>query len=96
MNSFQEMAKVFAEIDNPKVIGKLFTELFTPSEIKALTLRWQLMKDIRAGVTQRKIAAKYKMSLCKVTRGSKVLKAKDSVCARIFSRIVPVSKEGKK
>ena len=58
--------------------------MFTPSEIETLTLRWQLCKDLHEGKTQRKIAAAHKISLCKITRGSKLLKAKDSYLKKVL------------
>lgn len=65
----------------------LFREIFTPSEIDTLSLRWQLLKDLHEGKTQRKIAADRKISLCKITRGSKLLKAKDSYLKKVLDRL---------
>ena len=43
-----------------------------------------LVKDIDAGVTQREIAKKYGMSLCKITRGSKELNKPDSAFRKML------------
>lgn len=48
--------------------------LLTPAERKRLVLRWRLVRLLAAGMTQRDIAARLKVSLCKITRGSRELK----------------------
>ncbi|MDX9825708.1 MAG: Trp family transcriptional regulator, partial [Sphaerochaeta sp.] len=64
---------------------KLLEEMLTPNELKDLRLRWNLMKDLYKGLPQREIAASYGISLCKITRGSKILKQKDSYCKKLLS-----------
>ncbi|MCK4768643.1 MAG: transcriptional regulator, partial [Desulfobacula sp.] len=50
-----------------------------------ISLRWKLLKDLHNGLTQRKIAEKYGISLCKITRGSKILKNKDSAVLKVLN-----------
>lgn len=80
----RELIDVFALTSDSKAMEVLFREIFTPSEIDTLTLRWQLLKDLYEGKTQRKIAAEHKISLCKITRGSKLLKAGDSYIKKVL------------
>ena len=80
----RELIEIFAGTKDSNEMEMLFREIFTPSEIDTLTLRWQLLKDLYAGKTQRKIAATHKISLCKITRGSKLLKAKNSYLKKIL------------
>ncbi len=61
---------------------KFLNELLTAGEMRDITLRWMLLERLAAGETQRRIAEDLKISLCKITRGSKILKQKDSVTAR--------------
>lgn len=82
--SQSEIVEVFAQIDNADDMGQLFSEMLTPKEIEALTLRWQLLKELNAGETQRAIASRHHISLCKITRGSKLLKDKDSIVKKIL------------
>jgi TrpR family trp operon transcriptional repressor len=63
---------------------KFFTEIFTPAEIDDFVLRWRLMRMLLDGVPQRKIASRLGISLCKVTRGSKVLRTGNSVTETIL------------
>jgi hypothetical protein len=43
-------------------------------------LRWKLLKDLHAGMTQRKIAEKYGISLCKNNKGIKGAEKKWFCC----------------
>ena len=82
----RELIDIFVRTKDRKEMEVLFREIFTPSEIDTLTLRWQLLKDLYEGKTQRKIAADHKISLCKITRGSKLLKAEDSYLKKVLDR----------
>ena len=84
-NDLEDLIKIFAKTTDEKQMRKLFEEVFTPSEQKDFALRWDLMKDLYRGIPQREIAANHGISLCKITRGSKILRQKDSYCRRILS-----------
>lgn len=58
--------------------------LFTKAERTDFAKRWQLVKEINSGVTQRDIAKKYGMSLCKITRGSKELAKPESAFRKML------------
>ncbi len=81
----QGLLQVILSIDDPDNLEQLFKDIFTPSELDDLSLRWKLLQDLHNGMTQRKIAKKYGISLCKITRGSKLLKDKDSFVRKIFN-----------
>ncbi len=80
----QELLKVISSMDNLDDLNHFFDEIFTPAELDDVSLRWKLLNDLHKGLTQRKIAEKYGISLCKITRGSKILKSKDSVVLKIL------------
>jgi TrpR family trp operon transcriptional repressor len=80
----RELIDLFARTEDYQEMELLFREIFTPNEIDTLTLRWQLLKDLYEGKTQRKIAATHKISLCKITRGSKLLKTKGSYLKKVL------------
>ncbi len=84
-SDLEDLIKIFAKTTDEMQMRKLFEEVFTPSEQKDFALRWNLMKDLYRGIPQREIAANHGISLCKITRGSKILKQKDSYCRRILS-----------
>jgi len=70
---------VFCSISEPEVMERFFREIFTDSERKDLSLRWELMKQLRDRIPQRQIASDLGISLCKITRGAKILKDKTSI-----------------
>lgn len=74
-----ELAAVLARINDPAMIEEFLVELFTPAEQKDIASRWELVKRLEQGVSQRKIAADLGLSLCKITRGSRELKKEGSV-----------------
>ncbi len=81
----QELLKVISSIDNLEELSRFFEDIFTPAELDDISLRWKLLKDLHHGLTQRKIAEKYGISLCKITRGSKILKDKDSLVLKVLN-----------
>ena len=63
-----------------------FRSLFTASELRDFATRWLLVREIDKGTTQREIANKYHMSLCKITRGSRELKKNDSAFRKLLDK----------
>ena len=85
MPDIDEIVKVFCEIDDAQVMKDFFDEIFTPAERHDFALRWELMKLLRKGITQRQIASELGISLCKITRGAKIVKNQNSVTNRIIN-----------
>lgn len=85
MSIDKELLEVILSINSQEDLDAFFEDIFTPAEMADISLRWKLLKDLHKGMTQRKIAEKYGISLCKITRGSKVLKNKDSVVLKILN-----------
>jgi TrpR family trp operon transcriptional repressor len=75
----REFIDVFSKITDGKTMEKFFSEIFSPAEVQTFSLRWKLMKMLKAKIPQRNIASKLHISLCKITRGAKVLKNPDAV-----------------
>ena len=86
--SLRQMCQIISTNNDPQLIYYFFECLFTPSERKDFATRWLLVKEIDKGTTQREIAKKFRMSLCKITRGSKELKKEDSA----FRKFLELSK----
>lgn len=78
--SQEEIDSALAEIYNlvankdADFIKRFFDDLCTPAERQDFAKRWLLVREIDKGTTQREIAKKIHISLCKITRGSKVLR----------------------
>lgn len=80
-----DLLKAVLSLKKHEDVELFFKDMFTPAEIEDISLRWKLLKDLHKGLTQRKIAEKYSISLCKITRGSKLLKNKDSQVLKILN-----------
>lgn len=81
MKNIQEISKLVKNLHTEAEIEAFFKELLTKSEIDTLSKRWRIINMLNEGVTQREIAKELQVSLCKVTRGAKILKDKDSILA---------------
>jgi TrpR family trp operon transcriptional repressor len=86
MSINQELLKMISSIKDLDELDRFFNDIFTPAELDDISLRWKLLKDLHKGMTQRKIAKKYGISLCKITRGSKILKNKNSIVLKVLNR----------
>ncbi len=75
----KEIADSLAIESSAERIMVFFSEMFTESEMSNIIMRWELMKKLLNGQSQRHIAEDLSLSLCKITRGSKILKNSDSV-----------------
>lgn len=73
---------MLASLSSPDEAQLFLQELLTANERRDVVLRWQLLELLDAGVSQRKIAAMLGISLCKITRGSKILRDDKSVVRR--------------
>jgi TrpR family trp operon transcriptional repressor len=80
----QEVAELFAGIADSREMYLFLREIMTTAELHDLALRWRLMQRLHAGVAQRRIAAELKVSLCKITRGSRILKQPKGVVRKML------------
>ena len=83
MNNIKEIASSIKQLKSDKDIYNFLLEILTDSEVETLSKRWQILKMLKEGKTQRDISSALKVSLCKVTRGAKILKNKNSVISKI-------------
>jgi len=70
----QELFELFAEVETSKEAEKLLLDILTPQELESVAERWQLIQALHAGKPQREIAHALKLSISKITRGSRMLK----------------------
>ena len=85
-DTLKEISHIMATSDE-QMIYDFLECLFTPAECKDITNRWLLVKEIDKGTTQREIAKKFGMSLCKITRGSKELSKPDSAFRKVLNKL---------
>ena len=85
--NINEMTSVLAGTNNSKEIRQFLESILTPKELHDIGLRWELVKRLDRGETQRKIAKELHLSLCKITRGSRELKKKDAILKKFIDRL---------
>lgn len=79
-----ELISTINSVNDKELLKSFFDCLFTTAELHDIGKRWLLVKEIDKGTTQREIAKDFKMSLCKITRGSKELKKPDSAFRKML------------
>jgi len=80
-----ELIQILAAESDSVFLKDFFTCLFTPSELIDIGKPWLLIKELDKGTTQREIARMFKMSLCRITRGSRELKKENSAFQKILN-----------
>ena len=78
MKQLKEISEALAGTDDAALIARFLRSLLTPTELAEIASRWELVKRLEKGHSQRRIAAELGLSLCKITRGARELKKRDS------------------
>jgi TrpR family transcriptional regulator, trp operon repressor len=81
-----KMIDAFCSVTDREDMRRLFAEIFTSAELDDLSLRWKLLAELSEGRTQRDISKRLGISLCKITRGARLLKDDKSVLRSIFTK----------
>ena len=74
-----EIATLIMSKNKKNEAVQFLAELLTKSELDTITKRWQILKLLTEGYTQREVSKALQVSLCKVTRGAQILKNKFSI-----------------
>lgn len=84
-NSLREICNSVNQLPDVEQIEAFFKEILSEKELEDIQLRWELMKKLKEGESQRNIAKELHVSLCKITRGAKILKQPDGIINKILS-----------
>ncbi len=84
MDSIKEISNLISKIGSENEVYEFISELLTESEISTLSKRWRILKMLSEGRTQRDIAKELNVSLCKVTRGSRILKDENAIVYKLI------------
>jgi len=87
-DAFDQLLEKVASLHSREELRQFFYEILTVGEIRDIGMRWTLLKRLVAGESQRKIAQDLKISLCKITRGSKILKENGMVATLLKTQKV--------
>jgi TrpR family trp operon transcriptional repressor len=86
MKNIKEISNIISSFNDEKEIYRFLKELFTEAELMDLSKRWEILKMLNDGHTQRDIASELKVSLCKVTRGAKIMKNKNAISTKYLKK----------
>ena len=75
----EELSEIIEMLKDRDKISQFLNDMLTESELVDLTKRWRILKMLKDGVSQREISKELGVSLCKVTRGSKILRNEKSI-----------------
>lgn len=85
-NSWHNFIKLCAKLKTEKQWSNLFDIFFTTAEKEDVAARYAIIHELLMGKkTQREIAAKLKISIAKISRGSNALKIADEKIKKILN-----------
>ncbi len=82
-----DLLKALCTIEDPAEMRRVLGDLLTCSEVAALKKRWTILRLLREGMPQRKIAQRIGGSLCNVTRGARLLRNPDCASAKLMEKL---------
>lgn len=78
-----ELSEALAQADDPLLVREFLHSILTEYEVREVATRWALVRLIEGGMSQRNVSRELGLSLCKITRGSKELKKRNSAFRRM-------------
>ena len=95
MRGIAEIAAALAWVEDPRLIAAFLRSILTKRELQEVDGRWELVKRLARGESQRAIARRLGMSLCKITRGSRELKRGPVGFAKIVEKGLQLERDGR-
>jgi TrpR family trp operon transcriptional repressor len=92
LDNIDEIALVLSNENNPIKIEAFIKSILTEKEVSDISNRWEFVRLLDNGMTQRAISKKLRLSLCKITRGSKELKKENSVFKEMLDKYYKLTK----
>ena len=86
MQSIEELSVLLSKMTQ-KDINIFLHEILTDSEISDLSKRWRILKLLDRNFTQMDVAKELGVSLCKVTRGAKILKNSNAITRKMIKEM---------
>jgi TrpR family trp operon transcriptional repressor len=86
--TIRDVARILARLEDEALVEDFLVSILTPREISEVARRWELVRLLDQGMSQRSVARRLGMSLCKITRGSRELKKRNSAFRRVLRQYV--------
>ena len=93
MYKLDEIAQALARATSPHQVERFLQSILTPTEIREISSRWALVRLLDQGASQRSVAKKLGLSLCKITRGSKELKKRNSAFKQTIDEYIKITRK---
>ncbi len=87
MKNLEEISEIITKLKSKEEVCSFLLELLTDSEVIDISKRWRILKMLSCGSTQREISSELKVSLCKVTRGAKIIKDKNAIITKYLKGV---------
>lgn len=85
-----ELAAVIQRISHERTLLRGFLEdVLSPAEHAKIVKRWQIVKQLWQGVSQRKIARNLRVSIATITRGSRELRDEAGGFQKVLKKLYP-------
>ena len=82
-----ELFEVIRRIANDRgLLKEFFEDILTPAEYKEIGKRWQIVKQLAAGRSQRDVAKNLHTGIATVTRGSREMLDKQGGFQKVLSK----------
>ncbi|MDO8626304.1 MAG: Trp family transcriptional regulator [Candidatus Magasanikbacteria bacterium] len=82
----RDLLEILLKIKNQSLLDDFLVDLLTPKEMQEIIKRWQLIKHLHQKIPQRQIAKNLKISIAKITRGSRALLNKNGGFNQILQK----------
>ena len=83
--NLKEIYGIISKLKTVEETEEFLNEILTESELCDIAKRWNIFKMLSKKEPQRNIAKTLAVSLCKITRGAKILKEKKSITRQILN-----------
>ena len=83
----KQLINLILQIKNSAEADLLFSALLTPAEYDDLSQRWQIVKKLIEGKSQRAICENQGVAIATVTRGSRELKYGTGILQKFYERL---------
>ncbi len=91
----KDLDHLFSITKNDAELDVLLRALLTPAEYVEIVMRWQIVKMLIEGRTQRQIRDLLGVSIATVTRGARELKYGSGILLKCYDRLYPGRRKSK-
>ena len=84
----EEMLELIGSARNKGELKELLSALLTPQEYGEIVKRWQIVRLLMKGATQRAVRDELNVSIATVTRGAREVRYGTGIFHRLYHRLI--------